>query len=105
MQRTLWKLVPRNVAFVTQLPSAPPTVPLATFEQKAKAKEKYQKNKAGNGSGYWANERKRACSQREMRQPCAQGCYGKQSCSGWQFKEQREYLKDTKTNEAQLVHL
>lgn len=31
--------------------------------------------------------------------------YGKQSCSGWQFKEQREYLKDTQTNETQLVHL
>lgn len=98
--------MPRNVAFVTVLPLGPAHRPTGDLRTKGKGERKVsKKNKAGNGSGYWASERKRACSQREMRQPRAQGCYGKQSCSGCQFKEQREYLKDTQTNETQLVHL
>lgn len=54
-----------------------------------------------NPRGRGANEPKRACSKREMRQPCAQGCYGKQSCSGWQFKEQR--VSQRYTNKRKLA--
>lgn len=49
VRRTLWKLVPRNVAFVTEFPVASATSPtykaatLATFEQKANQKKSIKK--------------------------------------------------------------